>query len=298
MSTAPPLHVDPVPVGSPFRAGAQAFSPPWLLRSNGSRLVYCQSLMWDALAEWTRIGVIQRFPTVAEPNALGPLGIDRKIWRGIAETDTHYAERLRAFKKTWKFAGNAPTLLRQLWEYMKPNATKIRYVANGYEGPAGAGTQFADYWTIDDSGLTFDRVSPTNWDWDGEYGPNIRFWVIVYRNDLEPAFWGVPPYQWGADDLYWAAAPGSDRSWVIDTYNIVQAFKASGSHMGPFSHAYDGGLIMADPTFTTAPWGADGPFAPTNAPGYPMPDGTFAINSNRPPTAPAFPSGVLYMSGL
>jgi hypothetical protein len=257
---------------------------------NGARYMFAQSITWDALAEFTRYGVLQRFPTVAQPDSLAQLGKDRKIWRGLAETDAHYAERLRQFKSTWKLAGNAPTLLRQLWEYMTPNADRIRYVVNGYDGAAGAGTQFSDWWTIDSSGLTHERVSPSNWDWDGAYGKNIRFWLIVYRTDIEPAVWGVPPYEWGADDLYWAAAPGSNRDWVIDTYNIVEAFKAAGSHMGPYP-IYGGGLIIADSSFTSAPWGPEGPFPPGAAPGYPMPDGDFQIPANRPP-------GAIYMTGL
>jgi hypothetical protein len=257
---------------------------------SGARYMMCQSLMWDALAEFTRIGVIQRYPTVAQPDALGPLGVDRKIWRGLAETDAHYAERLRQFKRTWKFAGNAPTLLRQLWEYMTPNAERIRYVVNGYDGAPGAGTQFSDWWTIDADGLTFSREAVTNWDWDGVYTKNVRFWLIVYRTDLNPAVWGVPPYAWGESGLFWGGAPGSNRDWIIDVYNIVSAFKAAGSHMGTFP-VFDGGLIVADPTFVTAPWGADGPFPPDAAPGYPMPDGTFDDPSNRPP-------GAVYIGGL
>lgn len=281
---------NPVETRAPLRAGAQAFSPPWLLGYNGARYVYSNALMWDTLAEYCRLGVLQRFPTVAEPGALGELGRDRKIWRGIVETDAHYAERLRTFKRTWKLAGNAPTLLRQLWEYMTPNATRIRYVVNGYDGAASSGNQFTDWWTIDDDGLAFERVAPSNWDWDSAYGKNIRFWLIVYRTDIQPAVWGVPPYKWAEPGLYWAADPDSDRSWVIDTYNIVEAFKAAGSHMGTYP-VCGGGLIVADPSYVSAPWGADGPFAPSYAPGYPMPDGDFQTPSNRPP-------GAIYMSGL
>lgn len=290
MSSQPAQGFTPVPTGSPFRASAQVFSPPWLLGYAGARVEYAQSLMWDALAEFTRIGVIQRFPTVAQPDALVELGKDRKIWRGLAEADSHYAERLRQFKRTWKFAGNAPTLLRQLWEYMTPNATRIRYVVNGYEGAAGAGTQFADWWTIDSGGLSFERVAPSNWNWDGSFGKNVRFWVIVYRNDLTPAKWGIPPYAWGESGLFWGGAPGSSRDWVIDTFNITAAFKAAGSHMGPYP-GYGGGLIVADPSFVTSPWGADGPFPPSAAPGYPMPDGSFTDISVRPP-------GAIYLSGI
>ncbi len=287
----PPQYFTTVPEAAPFRAGAEAFSPPWLRGYVGARYMFAQSIQWDTLAEYTRLGVIQRFPTKAEPNALGELGRDRKILRGLAETDAHYAERLRKFKTTWKLAGNAPTLLRQLWEYMAPNATKIRYVANGYDDPvASSGSQFTDWWTIDDSGLTFERASPSNWDWDGAFTKNVRFWLIVYRTDLTPAAWGVPPYAWGAPGLFWGGAPGSDRSWVIDVFNMVANFKAAGSHMGPWP-SYDGGLIVADPSFVTAPWGASGPFPPDGAPGYPMPDGNFNEQDSRPP-------GAVYITGL
>lgn len=289
--TLPAPKFTAVEPGSPFRGAAQTFSPPWLLGANGARYVYSSAIQWDALAEYTRLGMLQRFPTQAQPDALAPLGRDRKIWRGLSEADEHYAERLRTFKRTWKFAGNAPTLLKQLFELMTPNALRIRYIVNGYEGEASEGNQFADWWTIDADGLVFERIAPSNWNWDGRFGKNIRFWIIIYRDDFQPAVWGIPPYQWGDPDLYWAAEPGSDRSWIIDTFNIVQAFKAAGSHMGPYSQAFDGGLIVADSTFTTAPWGPDGPFPPSASPGYPMPDGTFGTITNRPP-------GAVYMSGL
>lgn len=286
----PPVAFKSIEPGSPFRAAAQVFSPPWLMGHVGARYVLSNAIQWDTLAEFTRLGTLQWFPTLAQPSALPALGRDRKIWRGLSETDAHYAERLRQFKRTWKFAGNAPTLLKQLWELMAPNAVRIRYVVNGYEGGASEGNQFTDWWTIDEDGLSFERVAPSNWNWDDKFGKNIRFWIIVYRTDLNPAVWGVPPYEWAEPDLYWAADPDSDRSWVIDTYNVVEAFKAAGSHMGPYP-VFGGGLIVADPTFVTAPWGADGPFAPSYAPGYPMPDGDFQSPANRPP-------GAIYMSGI
>ncbi len=290
MSGPIPPHADLVPQGAPFRASAEVFCPPWLRGYVGSRYVYAGAIQWDVLSEFTRIGVIQRYPSLAQTAALTQLGKDRKIFRGLSESDANYAERLRRFKGTWKLAGNAPTLLRQLWELLAPNASRIRYVVNGYDGAAGAGTQFADWWTIDGTGLSFERVSPSNWDWDGSYGKNVRFWIIVYRDDLTPAKWGVPPYAWGEDGLFWGGSPSSTRDWVVDTFNVVQTFKAAGSHMGPFP-LYGGGLIVADPSFTGAPWGPAGPFAPSYAPGYPMPDGTFQDYSGRAP-------GAVYISGL
>jgi hypothetical protein len=291
MSPTPePPQFSIVPQGAPFRASAQTYSPPWLLGYVGARYVYSAAIQWDTLAEFTRLGVIQRYPSLAQSSALTPLGKDRRIFRGLSETDAHYAERLRLFKRTWKLAGNAPTVLRQLWELMAPDAVRIRYVVNGYDGVPGAGTQFADWWTIDATGLSFERVAPSNWNWDNQFGFNIRFWVIIYRDDLVPAKWGVPPYEWAEPGLFWGGAPGSPRDWVVDAFNIVETFKAAGSHMGPWPD-FNGGLIVADPGFTGAPWGPAGPFAPSTAPGYPMPDGTFNDYNSRSP-------GSIYISGL
>lgn len=287
----PPPSYTPAPQGTPFRGGYLALSPPWLNGDMGSRYMFTMGLMWDTLAEETRLGVIQRYPSVADPSALPALGRDRGIIRGISETDAGYAQRLRKFKATWKLAGNAPTLLNQLWGFMGPSCTRIRYVVNGYSGAAGAGTQFADWWTIDNTGTSFQRVSPSNWDWDGAYGYNIRFWIIVYRSDLTPAKWGVPPYSWGTSGLKWSAAPGSNLSWIADTYNIVNSFKAAGSHMGPWP-GFGGGLIVADPTNTSAPWDSRGPFDPTYPAGHAgMPQANYSSPLGYAP-------GAVYLSGL
>lgn len=284
--------------GQSFRAGAQDNSPPWLRGPVGARYIYSQSIQLDALAEKTRWGILQRFPEYAQPEALAPLGRDRKIFRGLSEPDENYARRLRQFKPTWKLAGNAPTLLKQLWEIQRPNVTRIRYVCNGYTSEtATLGNQFADWWTVEgdpvtgDPVLTFERVSPSNWNWDNAAGYNIRFWIIVYREDFIPAKWGVPPYPWGEPGLRWGVQPPGDTSWIADTYNAVSVFKAAGSHMGPWP-TLNGGLIIANPTETASPWGAEGPFSPSYAPGYPMPDGTFATVSARPV------NGAVYLSGI
>lgn len=279
-----------------FRGGTLSLSPPWLGGEWGERLMYAQGIQLDALGEYLRMGILQRFPELCQPEMLFALGRDKKIFRGLSESDENYARRLVQFKRTWKLAGNAPTLLRQLWELQRPNAVRMRYVVNGYDAdPATTGNQFADWWTCEgdangDPVLTYERVSPSNWNWDGAAGYNIRFWLIIYRTDFQPAMWGVPPYDWAEPGLLWGADPDSDKSWIIDTFNIVQAFKAAGSHMGPYP-GYNGGLIVADPDFVTAPWSAAGPFAPSYAPGYPMPDGTFATYGARPP-------GAIYVSGL
>lgn len=267
---------------------------PWMRGDVGARLLFAAGIQLDGLAEQFRLAQLQRYPEYCLPEALPHIGRDRVIFRGLSETDASYAARLTQARATWKLAGNAPTLLRQLWALLTPGTTtRIRYVANGYDGAAGAGTQFADWWTIDGDGLTHLRVPATNWDWDGGtlgYGKQARFWIIIYRTDLEVPIWDVPPpATWDTPGWYWDTGD-SPRDWLIDTYNVVRTFRAAGSSLGPWGNT-GGGLIVADPTATGSPWGAGGPFDPTLAPGYPMPDGTFADPSNRPP-------GAVYLSGV
>jgi hypothetical protein len=266
----------------------------WLRSEVGSKFLFAQGIQLDGLAEQFRVAQLQRYPEYCLPDALQYIGRDRRIFRGLSETDESYAERLTQARATWKFAGNAPTLLRQLWALLTPGSTvRIRYVVNGYDGTAGSGTQFADWWTIDDTGLSHLRVSPTNWDWDGDalgYGKQARFWIIIYRDDVTPAVWGVPPpTTWGEAGWYWGTGDGP-RDWLLDTRRVISTFRAAGSACGTWQ-GFSAGIIVADPTMVTAPWGAGGPFDPTLAPGYPMPDGAFSTPSERPP-------GAVYLSGL
>jgi hypothetical protein len=268
----------------------------WLRGDAGSRLLFSMGIQLDGLAEQFRLAQLQRFPEYSFPEALQYQGRDRRLFRGLSETDDSYASRLTQARATWKFAGNAPTLLRQLWALLTPGETvRIRYVVNGYtDETASAGTQFTDWWTIDDTGLSHLRVDPSNWDWDGDgaigYGKQARFWIIIYRSDLTPAVWGTPPPDlWGEAGWYWGTGDGP-RDWLADARNVIRTFRAAGSACGTWQ-GYSSGIIVADPTVVTAPWGAGGPFDPTLSPGYPMPDGDFNLPSNRPP-------GAVYLSGL
>lgn len=270
------------PRGANFRQASLALSPVWLQGDVGGRYMYTSGIQLDAVGEYLRIGALQRFPEYCETAALAHLGRDRTIFRGLSETDAAYASRLRKFKKTWQLAGNAPTLIEQLFALMSPNCTRIRYVT---EGPG-----FTDWWTVDATSTTHRRVTPANWNWDNLTG-QCRFWIIVYRSDLVPAKWGVPPYSWGQPGLIWGGDPGSNvRNWLSDCYAIVKAFKAAGSAMGPWSNLA-GGLIVADATATGA-WGAGGPFDPDLPAGSPMPNGMWADPAQRTR------DGAIYLSGV
>lgn len=308
MSAVPPFLS--TPVGKPFR-GWQDIDPSWLGGEVGSRYQYILRLMWDTLGELTRIGVNQRFPSLAQYSALEELGNDRLLPRGIAEIDESYRERLRRFRSTWRFAGNAPTLVKQLYDIRSASVSRIRYVCNGYNfgngdiasNPATTANQFADWWTYDNTGLTYLRADPSNWNWDNNVtflsnlNPQgypiglIRFWIIVYYDDF-PTIpeWGGPE-AWGDPGLFWGIGADPElRAYLTLLYSVVANFKSASSHMGSFP-GYSGGLILADPAETGAPWGAGGPFDPTLPPGSPMPSGDWNTPINRTP------NGVVYLTG-
>jgi len=293
MAEQPPIEFADPDLGTPYREGILALAPSWLV--SDARYLYSQGVQRDGIAEWFRLGILQRFPDYTDANGLAALGRDRGIFRGRTETDDAYAVRLRQYIATWRLAGNAPTLLRQLWALLNDGSTvRIRYVVNGYDGNASDVTQFADWWTIDETGLSKVRASPSNWDWDGDslgYGKQARFWLIVYRLGFTIPKWGDdPPGLWGAPGWYWGTSE-EEVSWIRDLYDVVRAFRAAGSALGPWL-GFGGGLIIADPNETSSPWGAGGPFDPSLPPGYPMPDGDFNIPASRPS------DGALYLSGL
>jgi hypothetical protein len=247
---------------APFREGVQAISPPWLQGTNGYKFTYSAiGIVFDALAEYLRLGTLQRFPGQAQSSALPFIGRDRKILRGFRESDVAYVPRLRAAFQTWKFAGNAQTLLRELAAYFSPNPPVIRYVVNG-QFPDG--TTFTDWWTIQDGEISHFRNSPWNWNWDNQLG-QIRFWVIIYRNEgFTPWFWGDGHF-WGGGQS-WGFEENFTQNFAYDARNFIRQWKAAGSHC----LALGGIIVTGDASL----------FDPTGF-GAGYPNGTWNVYANR-----------------
>jgi hypothetical protein len=274
------------PEFEPFRAAIKKLSPPWLSGKWGYRLNYTGGLMVDAIAEWLRVGIIQRMPVSCGSEAIPHIGRDRRIVRGRAETEAQYRERLRLALPTWKLAGNAPTLLKQLYAYLTPTAYRIRYVANGADA---AGNHFADWWTIEgDEELTYTRViSPNNWNWDNTWD-QVRFWLIIYGPVFTPWRWGEIAD--GGSGLEWGQGQSwgflEDGSVLQDILTVVNQWKCAGSHAWG-----DGGLIVTtDDTFLDL----------ANPPGSNMPDGTWGnlITGHRPDGNNGRDDHGLFLSGI
>lgn len=254
----------PVPVSQfqGFRGEVQQLSPPWLAGDQGYRFTYSAiGVPLDAIAEYHRLGTLQRFPGVCQSEALRFIGADRKIIRGFRESDDAYRPRLIHAFQTWKFAGNAQTLLAELAAYFSPTPPTIRYVVNGVDQN---GVSFADWWTLSGGTLTHVRKNPSNWNWDNQVG-QIRFWIIVYRNEgFTPWFWGDGHY-WGGGQS-WGFEENFTDNFAYDAHNLVAQWKAAGSHMLQL-----GGLIVTGDMSLFDPSGSGA--------GYP--NGTWTTYANR-----------------
>ena len=137
-----------------FRASIKEISPPWLQADQGYRWLYNFGLQLDIVSEYLRMGAIQRFPSYCQSAALRHIGADRQIGRGFRESDGAYSPRLRGARTTWRLAGNARTLLKQVAAYFSPNAPKLRIVTPGRQRD---NTEFTDWWTLD-GGVQVDGV--------------------------------------------------------------------------------------------------------------------------------------------
>lgn len=256
--------MQPVPQDGFFRSGVQALSPPFLANTWGYRFTYSAiGVVLDALAEYLRLGVLQRFPGKCQSEALPFIGADRKILRGFRESDGAYIPRLRHAHQTWRFAGNAQTLLTELAAYFSPTPPVIRYVVNGVDEN---GTQFADWWTLIDGTLSHHRQNPSNWNWDGQTG-QIRFWIIIYRNEgFTPWFWGDGHF-WGGGQS-WGFEEEFTENFAYDAHNLIAQWKAAGSHCWQL-----GGIIVTGDMTLFDPTG----FVPAQG----HPNGTWDTYANR-----------------
>jgi hypothetical protein len=270
--------------GSFFRALVRTLSPPYLAGDTGYRWTYSAiGIPLDMMGEYLRLGVLQGFPDYARSDALRFIGTDRKMLRGFREDDLAYAPRLRTARQTWKLAGNAPTLLRELAAYFSPSPPVIRYVVNGYTDSGAGLAQFADWWTYANGTLSYHRQSPSNWDWDGTTD-QIRFWIIIYRNEgFTPWFWG-DGHAWGGGQS-WGYEEEFTENFASDARKFISQWKAAGSHCWHF-----GGIIVT---------GDASLFDPTGS-GAGFPDGTWGNYFNRVgvPKARGLPGTVFYLDGI
>jgi hypothetical protein len=104
--------------------------PPWLQRTVGGAVMRAFGDPLDTLRDLTADAVDARFPRATRPDALPPIGRDRKIVRGLNEPASTYAARLRRWWTDHQTRGNPHAMLRQLEAFFATDPVQIEIVYN------------------------------------------------------------------------------------------------------------------------------------------------------------------------
>ena len=154
-------------------------APPWLRGPYGAAWLAALGLLKDTVAGWSKEAVKARMPALAPSDALGRIGQERGIDRGIVETEAAYRARLQAAFTAWQWGGTAYGLLAAL-------------VASGYPTPI-IQIQNAKQYTLDANGnlVTSQMATPVHLG-----GTPAELWsdFAVYIAKPWPSWWaGVAP---------------------------------------------------------------------------------------------------------
>lgn len=164
--------------------------PRWMTEGEGGLVAYILDLFKDLQLYRLELGHLARFPqqdpqgTPGPSDALVAIGRDRRVVRGIFETEKEYAARLTQWLVERRTAGNPFTLMRQLAAYCGPGVAFRTVDVHG------------NWYSRDVDGVQTSLLATGAWDWDGDVERWSRFWVIVYPAGLWSAedVWGTGVY--------------------------------------------------------------------------------------------------------
>lgn len=205
-----------------FSTSLRNIAVAWLKGPNGNALLTSVTTLLNGVSGWAVQGVRARYPSTAPPDALGYIGNDRNLERGPAQTDEGYSVQLRRAFDTWRVAGNASTVLRQLAAYFTGIAQPpLRLVAD-------RATWHEYNWSTDV--VTKTKVG-TNWTWDSLTGTRwFRGWVIIDSTSgpWTRRKWGVGGGKWGSSGATWGSSATHDE--VQSIFRIVKKWKPAHVH--------------------------------------------------------------------
>lgn len=227
-----------------FRGVFRKLIPWWLNTGEGELVGFSVATLLDAVSARVRLGTYAKFPTYAPSDALAHLGRDRRITRGLTESDTDYGARLLRYLDDWKVAGNPFALMSQLRAFLGADL-KMRTVDNR-----------GNWFTIDAGGARSVYLNQGNWDWDGDTAKWSRFWVIIYSNGYwDTLAWGDPALVWGAPGLTWGTTASPEE--VSGVRNIVAEWKPAGTRCPYIIIAFDNASFdpLTGPILPDGLWG-------------------------------------------
>lgn len=143
--------------------------PPWLLRTEGTKLIGGIADVIDDHRDRLVAGVKLRFPGLYTLEGIDRIGKERRLRRGPAETAEVFAERLPRWWEDHRTRGNAYALLNQMLAYftgtLGPPYDCVSYRGLRYAMDAnGDITRDSITWGTDESG---------NW---------ANVWIILYNS--------------------------------------------------------------------------------------------------------------------
>lgn len=148
----------------------QNLVPAWLSAGDGGNVLASLSLLMDDMNARVKAGLVARFPSYApDDQALGAIGRDRSITRGINEPAAAYAVRLRTAFDAHQTQGNPFTLLQQIQAYLQQPCVVRTVDASG------------NWFSLDASGNPSANLVSGVWTWDAvDSSFWARFWVVIY----------------------------------------------------------------------------------------------------------------------
>jgi len=189
------------PVAS-YMTAFRRLVPRWLIEGEGERILFALGTVKQALAESARLRVRARFPSTAPPDALPAIGRDRRMARGLRETDAEYAARLPTWLDAHRTAGNPFRLLAELTTHIGV-LMRMRTVDNR-----------GNWYTREADGTESQLLAQGNWNWDDDPAKWSRFWVLLYP---PPSLWTVTAEDIGDPGLWGGAIGPSGRRYTIGT---------------------------------------------------------------------------------
>ncbi len=236
-----------------FRLLRKFIAPRWLTTGDGELVGYALDLLKDAFVERLRLGHLARFPDngpngeTPPADALVAQGRDRRVVRGIYETDAEYAVRLKSWLDERRTAGNPFTLLRQLAAYCGPGFSFRTYDVRG------------NCFSRDVDGN--ETYAATTWDWDGQPDRWSRFWVIIYPTGI----WTVnsdqyadPGNVYAPNDKQWGVV--MPREHIAFVRSIINDWKPAGTRCSNIIVAFDPASFdptAPEPDGTWGSWGKE-----------------------------------------
>ncbi len=194
-----------------FRNGIRSLSPRWLTTGRALRILYVFGLHVDAILDAFVAALKHKLPgSTTRTDSLGIVGSERRMIRGLNETDANYLQRLRGYVDSHKHRGSAYELLRQIRIYFAPAYFKI---ALSY--PGGRLIEQSTAGVITDNPTTFVPANVAQW----------ARQKLIYSVSPSPS----PDGTWGSGGVWDAGVWGSDltAAAVANYRSIPSAWTAA-----------------------------------------------------------------------